>query len=267
MADPTEIYQVVMNLCTNAAHAMDDSGGVLTVGLDNLKLQQAQTAYGITTQPGNYVRLTIRDNGSGIAPEIMERIFEPYFTTKEVGHGTGLGLALVHGIVKNCGGGINVLSESGTGTTFQVLFPMVEAEEVEPETLVSMPAGQERILLVDDEPDIVAAATIILEQAGYQVESFTSNPEALEAFKAKPRKSSISLLITDLTVATLTGLDLAKEIFHLRPGIPLISSTGYGESVILEKARAMSIKQIIFKPLIPAQLIETIRQALETTRE
>jgi CheY-like chemotaxis protein len=258
-------FHVHKQTSTNAAHAMDDSGGVLSVGLDNLKLQQAQTVYGITTQPGNYVRLTIRDNGSGIAPEIMERIFEPYFTTKEVGHGTGLGLALVHGIVKNCGGGINVLSESGIGTTFQVLFPMVEAEEVEPETLVPMPAGQERILLVDDEPDIVAAAKIILEQAGYQVESFTSSPEALEAFKANPKK--FDLIITDLTMPQLTGLDLAKEIFHLRPGIPLILSTGYGESVIMEKARAMSIKQIIFKPLIPAQLIETIRQALETTRE
>lgn len=266
MADPTEIYQIVMNLCTNAAHAMADRSGVLTVGLDNFELQQPQTAYGITIQPGNYLRLTIGDTGSGIGPEIMERIFEPYFTTKEVGQGTGLGLALVHGIVKNYGGGIEVFSASGTGTTFRIILPMVEAAGVvNSETLVPMPAGKERILLVDDEPDIVAAAKIILEQAGYKVESFTASPEALEAFRAHPEK--FDLIITDLTMPKLTGLDLAKEFFHLRPDIPLILSTGYGESLILEKARAMPIRQIIFKPVIPAQLIEAIRQALEITKE
>ena len=265
MADPTEIYQIVMNLCTNAAHAMADNTGVLTVGLENLALAQEQKAHGMTVQPGNYLRLTIRDTGSGISPEIMERIFEPYFTTKEVGQGTGLGLAVVHGIVKNYGGGINVLSEPGKGTTFQVLLPMVEAEaEVEPENLFPLPAGKGRILLIDDEPDIVAAAKIILEQVGYEVVGFTASPDALEAFRANPKK--FDLIITDLTMPQLAGLDLAKECLSLRPDIPIILCTGYGESITLERARAMGIRQIILKPIIPAQLVEAIRLALEATQ-
>ncbi len=264
-ADPTEIYQIVMNLCTNAAHAMADNLGVLTVGLGNLALDKEQKAYGMIVQPGNYLVLTIRDSGSGISPEIMERIFEPYFTTKEVGQGTGLGLAVVHGIVKNYGGGIKVLSESGKGTTFQVILPMVEAEaEVEPENLMPMPAGKERILLIDDEADIVAAAKIILEHVGYEVVGFTASPEALEAFRANPKK--FDLIITDLTMPQLAGLDLAKGCLSLRPDIPIILCTGYGESVTLERASAMGIRQIILKPIIPAQLLEAIRLALEATK-
>jgi PAS domain S-box-containing protein len=266
MADPTEIYQIVMNLCTNAAHAMTANTGVLTVGLGNLALEQEQKVHGITMQPGNYLALTIRDTGSGISPEIMERIFEPYFTTKAVGQGTGLGLAVVHGLVKNYGGGINVLSEPGKGTTFQVLLPIVEAEaEVEPENLLPLPAGKERILLIDDESDIVAAAKIILEQVGYEVEGVTSSPEALEAFRAKPKK--FDLIITDLTMPQLAGLDLAEEFLSVRPDIPIILCTGYSESITLEKARAMGIRQIILKPIMPAQLVEAIRLALEATKE
>ncbi len=266
MADPTEIYQIVMNLCTNAAHAIADNTGVLTVGLGNLTLDQEQKAHGMTVQPGNYLLLTIRDTGSGISPEIMERIFEPYFTTKGVGQGTGLGLALVHGIVKNYGGGINVLSEPGKGTTFQVLLPMVEAEaEVAPENLTLMPAGKGRILLIDDEPDIVAAAKIILGQIGYEVVGLTASPEALEAFRTNPKK--FDLIITDLTMPQLAGLDLAKECLSLRPDIPIILCTGYGESITLERARAMGLRQIILKPIIPAQLVEAIRLALEAPKE
>lgn len=266
VADPTEIYQIVMNLCTNAAYAMGDRGGVLTVALDNLELGQEQTAHGLTVQAGNYLRLTIQDTGSGIAPAILERIFEPYFTTKEIGHGTGLGLALVHGIVKNYGGGIKVFSESGVGTTFEVLLPMVEAQvEAESETLARIPAGKERILLVDDEPDIVAAVKLILGQAGYEVEGFTSSPEALEAFRVNPEK--FDLIIADLTMPQLTGLDLAKELLRLRPDVPLILCTGYGESLSMEQARAMGISQIILKPIIPAQLSESIRSVLDASQE
>jgi CheY-like chemotaxis protein len=265
MADPTEIYQIVMNLCTNAAHAMADNTGVLTVGLGNLALEREQTAHGMTVPPGNYLLLTIQDTGSGISPENMERIFEPYFTTKGVGEGTGLGLALVHGIVKNYGGGIKVLSEPGKGATFQVLLPMVEAEaEAEPEDLIPMPAGKERILFIDDEPDIVSAAKIILTQVGYEVVGFTASPAALESFRANPKE--FDLIITDLTMPQLAGLDLAKACLSLRADIPIILCTGYSESITLERARAMGIRQFILKPIIPAQLVEAIRLALEATK-
>ena len=265
MADPTEIYQIVMNLCTNAAHAMAENTGASDRRAGKPCNGPEQQVHGMTVQPGNYLQLTIQDTGSGISPEIMERIFEPYFTTKEVGQGTGLGLALVHSIVKNYGGGISVLSEPGKGTTFHVLLPMVEAEaEFEPENLFPLPAGKERILLIDDEPDIVAAAKIILEQVGYEVVGFTASPEALEAFRANPKK--FDLIITDLTMPQLAGLDLAGECLSLRPGIPIILCTGYGESITLEKARAMGIRQIILKPIIPAQLVKAIRLALEAPK-
>jgi PAS domain S-box-containing protein len=265
LADPTEIYQIVMNLCTNAAHAMADKGGVLTVGLDNMELKQEQTAHGLSVKPGNYLRLSIQDTGSGMEPELMERIFEPYFTTKEVGVGTGLGLALVHGLVKNCGGGINVSSEPGKGTVFQILLPLMETEEpVGPEPVRPMPGGKERILLVDDEPDIVTAAEIILRRLGYEVMGLTDGNDALAVFQAGP--DSFDLIITDLTMPQLTGLDLAEEILALRPEIPIIACTGYGESVTLEKARALGIREIILKPIIPTQLAETIRQLLDANQ-
>lgn len=262
LADPTEIYQIIMNLCTNAAHAMADQGGVLTVGLDNVELQQEQTAHGLSLKPGNYLRLSIRDTGCGIRPELLERIFEPYFTTKAVGVGTGLGLALVHGIVENCGGGIIVATEAGKGTTFQILLPLMQAEEEGySEPVKPMSGGKERILLVDDEPDIVMAAQIILKRLGYEVTGLTNAQDALATFGTTPYK--FDLVITDLTMPHLTGLDLAYEILALRPDIPIIACTGYGESVTLEKARALGIREILLKPLIPAQLAEKIRQLLD----
>jgi PAS domain S-box-containing protein len=263
LGDPTEIYQIVMNLCTNAAHAMEDEGGILSVRLDNVALDREQTAHGISVKAGNYLRLAIQDNGQGIAPEVMDRIFEPYFTTKEIGRGTGLGLALVHGIVKNCGGGINILSQPGNGTTFLVLLPVMELQEVtEPKPDVPMPMGRETILYVDDEPDIVAAAQIILKQLGYEVAAYTNSQEALAAFQAGSDK--FDLIISDLTMPHVTGLGLAKAVLEIRPDIPIILSTGYGDAIALEKARALGISQIILKPLMPAQLAETIRQLLDS---
>ena len=265
LGDPTEIYQIVMNLCTNAAHAMGDKGGVLTVGLDNIELIREQTAHGISLKPGNYLRLTVQDNGEGIAPELMERIFEPYFTTKAIGLGTGLGLALVHGIVKNCGGGINVVSQPGQGTTFHILLPALESEEViEHEPVVPLAGGQERILFVDDELDIVAAAQIILGQLGYEVVAAANGQEALVAFRSDPEK--FDLIITDLTMPQLTGLDLAKAIYGIRPDIPIILCTGYGDAIALDRARDLGISQIILKPIMPAQLAETIRQLLDSKK-
>lgn len=265
IGDSTEIYQIVMNLCTNAAHAMEEKGGVLTVGLSNVELPQEETAHGINIKPGKYLRLTIQDNGHGMTPELLERIFEPYFTTKEIGQGTGLGLALVHSIVKNCGGGIQVFSEPGRGTTFHILFPVMESEEAfERESAVPLPQGKERILFVDDEPDIVAAAKIILEQLGYEVVALTSSQEALAVFQADPEK--FELIITDLTMPQLTGLDLAKAILSLRPEIPIILCTGYGNTVTVERAKAIGITELYVKPFVPMKMAEMIRRILDSPK-
>jgi PAS domain S-box-containing protein len=266
MADPTEIYQVVMNLCTNAAHAMQDTGGVLGVRLKNVTLDQKVSAFGLDLNPGAYLSLAVRDSGHGISLEIIERIFEPYFTTKEMGEGTGLGLALVHSIARSCGGGIEVTSEPGKGTTFQVFFPALEkADQTESEPLVPLPRGSERILLVDDEPDIVAGARIILEKLGYQVETFSNGQEALEAFWADPDR--FDLIFTDQTMPQLTGVELAQEIVKVRPHLPIVICTGFSESLTPEQIRAMSIAELVMKPLTPSKLADAVRQGLDTNKD
>jgi PAS domain S-box-containing protein len=261
LADPTEIYQVVMNLCTNAAHAMADMNGVLDVSLDLVDLKEEQSAFGMNMKPGAYVRFSVKDTGHGMPSEVLERIFEPYFTTKEIGHGTGLGLALVHSVVQACNGGITVVSEPGQGTTFHIFFPCIKAEDLgEPDDIASLPRGHERILLVDDEVDIVSAVQTFLGQAGYKVIPFTDSQEALAAFQASP--GDFDLVITDLTMPHLTGLDLARELLQLRPHLPIIICTGYGDPVTIEKIKPMGIREIIFKPIIPRDLAEAIRRAL-----
>ena len=265
LADPTDIYQVVMNLCTNAAQALGDKGGLLEVVLDNVELTEGLSAFGIEIKPGPYVRLSVHDSGPGIPPAIIERIFEPYFTTKGKGQGTGLGLALVHGIVKFWGGGITVASEPGRGTTFEVFFPVMRTEELmEPEVVGDMPRGQESILVVDDEEDIVVAAKILLEQLGYRVTAFTDSREALEAFRAQP--DGFDLVLADQTMPHLSGLELAGELLKMRPGLPIIIITGYSETLTLEKARALGIRELLAKPLVSRQLAESVRRKLDAGR-
>jgi PAS domain S-box-containing protein len=262
-ADFTEIYQLVMNLCTNAAHAMKDTNGVLDVNLDVVDLDQEQSAFGMNLKPGTYVRLSVQDSGQGMTPEVIERIFEPYFTTKEIGQGTGLGLALVHSIVQAYGGGITVQSEPGRGATFHVFLPQVKPRDIlDLDDATFMPAGKERILLVDDEADIVAATRIILEQAGYAVAPFTDSREALAAFKAMPDR--FDLVITDLTMPHLTGLELAQELLQSCPQLPIMLCTGYGEPLTMEKARALGIREVMLKPIISQNLAATIRGILDT---
>jgi len=212
-------------------------------------------------KPGAYVRFSVKDTGHGIPPEVLERIFEPYFTTKEIGHGTGLGLALVHSVVQACNGGITVVSEPGQGTTFHIFFPRIKAEDLgESEDITPLPRGCERILLVDDEADIVSGVQIFLGQAGYKVVPFTDSREALAAFQTSP--GDFDLVITDLTMPHLTGLDLARELLKLCPHLPIIICTGYGDPGTIEKIKPMGIREIIFKPIIPRDLAETIRRAL-----
>ena len=265
LADPTEIYQVVMNLCTNAAHAMEETGGVLGVRLKNVNLDQPVSAFGLDLKPGPYLSLAIRDSGHGIPPDIFERIFEPYFTTKGIGEGTGLGLALVHSIARSSGGGIDVVSEPGKGTTIQVFFPLLKnTDQVESEQVMPMPRGSERILLADDEPDIVAAVKIILEKLGYQVETFNNGQEALEAFWADPER--FDLVFTDQTMPQLTGMELAQEIIKVRPHLPIVICTGFSEAITPEQVQSQGIVELLLKPLTPDKLADAVRRGLDTRK-
>jgi CheY-like chemotaxis protein len=230
--------------------------------LDNVELKEGLSAFGIETKPGYYLRLSVHDTGAGMPQALIERIFEPYFTTKEKGQGTGLGLALVHGIVKLCGGGITVASEPGRGTTFEVFFPEMQTGDlVEPELAGDLPRGRESILVVDDEEDIVVAAKILLEQLGYRVTVFTGTREALEAFRAQP--DGFDLVLADQTMPHLTGLELAGELLKMRPGLPIVICTGYSQTLTPEKAKALGVRDLLAKPLLPQKLAESVRRELD----
>jgi PAS domain S-box-containing protein len=260
LADPTQISQVVMNLCTNAAQAMGEYGGVLKVTLKNVELKKQDEA--LDVEPGRYVKLTVRDTGHGIEPEIANRIFDPYFTTKEVGKGTGMGLSVVHGIVRSYDGMITVTSEPGKGSVFEVLFPVIEAETKqkvkEPEAL---PTGNERILFVDDEQSLVKVVRRILEQLGYEVETKINPVEALELFRSGPDR--FDLVITDMSMPQMTGKRLVKEILNIRADMPIVLCTGYHEKISEEKARGLGIKDYVTKPFVMQNFALTVRKVLD----
>jgi signal transduction histidine kinase/ActR/RegA family two-component response regulator len=262
LGNPTQIYQVLMNLCTNAAHAMREEGGVLEVTVTDVDLHMDDAAQNPDLNPGAYVKLTVRDTGSGIEPGIMERIFDPYFSTKEAGQGTGMGLAVAHGIVKSTGGAITVDSKLGEGTTMSVFFPRVTSE-VTPEAraLNPFPTGTERILFVDDEKALVDIGVQLLEHLGYRVVARTSSIEALEAFRAQHEK--FDLVMTDQTMPNMTGEMLAKELLQIRPDIPIVLCTGYSEVISEAQAKALGIRQLIMKPFVIREMSEAIRQALD----
>ena len=263
LADPTQMQQVLMNLCTNAAHAMEREGGILQIRMADVELGASDVRFGGDLKPGRYVRVTVTDTGHGIDPAVIQRIFEPYFTTKEKGKGTGLGLAVVHGIVTAHNGAITVSSEPGKGTTFEVFLPCAEGYEKEagrqdPEPL---PTGTGRILLVDDEAALLDTDRQILTLLGYTVEATTSPLEALAAFQAAPH--AFDLVLTDMTMPQMTGLKMAGRMMELRPDIPVIICTGFSDQVNPQQAHAAGIKALLMKPLMARELAEAIRQALE----
>jgi PAS domain S-box-containing protein len=260
LADPTGIHQILMNLCTNAAHAMRHQGGILEIILLNTNLNKPLPHPELS--PGKHIKLSVIDTGHGMPPEMQKRIFDPFFTTKTAGEGTGLGLSVVHGIVKNHQGAITVYSEPGQGTTFNVYLPCVTGEaivETEPNLLLAF--GKERILLVDDEKVIIELGKQMLEHLGYEVEVFNSSMEALQAFQAHPDK--FDLVITDQTMPRMTGGELAREILTIRPDLPIILCTGFSESITAEKARDIGIKAFVMKPLVIQELAKTIRRVLD----
>ena len=262
-ADPTQLNQILLNLCTNAAHAMKESGGILKIGLKNTSLgvEDAKTFEGL--KPGAFVRLTVSDTGCGIPPEIVGRIFDPYFTTKAVGEGTGMGLAVVQGIIKSYGGAITLESEPGRGTTFHVYLP-ASRKEIEKETSAAEPPtrGNERILFVDDERNIVDIAKKILERFGYEVVVAQNPVEALEIFSE--RSKTFDLVITDMTMPVMTGVGLSLEIRKIRPEIPIILSTGYSDQIDEERAKKLGIQAFVMKPIIMRELIATVRNILDS---
>jgi PAS domain S-box-containing protein len=262
--DPSQIHQVLMNLCTNAAYAMRENGGILEVSLGEVDLEESISATYPDLQAGPYVRMSVSDTGHGIPPELLKRIFDPYFTTKPVGEGTGLGLAVVHGIIKSHGGEITVHSEPGKGTTFHVYLPRMDgAQEIagsqEPTPL---PLGnQERVLLIDDEKALADVGKQMLEQLGYKVTVRTSSIEALELFRTQPER--FDLVITDMTMPNMTGDKLAREMVRLRPGIPIILCTGFSEHVTEEKIKKIGIREFVMKPMVMSDLAKTVRRVLQ----
>jgi signal transduction histidine kinase/ActR/RegA family two-component response regulator len=262
LANPTEIQQVIMNLCTNAAYAMKESGGLLIITLDEIDVNS--TALGSETPDhSNFQRLTVSDTGCGMTPEIKARIFDPYFTTKAQGEGTGMGLAVVHGIVKRHGGEITVESEPEKGTTFHVLLPATENEPLPSvQEIKPVEKGNERILYVDDEQLLSEMGKQMLGKLGYRVEAHTCSVEALEQFKQRP--DDFDLVITDQTMPEMTGIQFAGKLRKIRPGIPIILCTGFSESIDEKNYKSMGIDGFVMKPVVKNEIARVIRETLDT---
>ena len=262
MADATQIHQVAMNLLTNAYHAMEHEGGKLGVTLKEVDLD-VDDLKDPAMLAGSYVCLTVEDTGAGIDEYVMDRIFEPYFSTKEKDKGTGLGLAMVHGIVKSYGGNIRVYSEPGKGTAFHVYLPVIQTQAETKETRIISPVegGKERILIVDDEEQIVRMTQQMLKRLGYHVTARTSSIEALEAFRSAPDK--FDLVITDMTMPNMTGVRLTQKLIEIRSDIPVIICTGFSEKISEHKASTMGIRGYVMKPVVRSELAKKIREVLE----
>lgn len=266
LADPGQIHQIFMNLFTNAVQAMETGIGTITVTVSDHRVNGRQTE-DIGLDAGDYVRIIISDTGKGIPPEHLDKIFEPYFTTKEKGVGTGLGLSIVHGIVKSYGGDISVKSQVGIGTTFTIDLPTIEygswrCSQIQQTVL---PTGIERILLIDDETTVVQVCMEMLTKLGYQVTGMTDSAAALELFRKMP--GDFDLIITDMTMPGMTGDVLARECINIRPDIPVILCTGYNRQVTESRAAELGIRCLMMKPIPFENLSRTVRQVLDEARK
>jgi len=261
LANSTQVEQILVNLCSNAAHAMRAKGGILSIGLAGVRFDERSPARPPELSPGPYLRLSVADTGCGMAPEVMERIFDPFFTTKHASEGAGMGLAVVHGIVKTHDGTITVTSEPGKGSAFSVYLPQIDAL-LEPKgaTAEFRPLGNARILFVDDEEIQVRSWQPALERFGYSVNAQSDSAKALRAFRAQPGR--FDLAIVDQTMPGLTGTKLAAEMLRLRPGFPVILCTGFSGEIDEDQALAMGIREFLLKPFSIQELAEAIRRAL-----
>jgi PAS domain S-box-containing protein len=260
-ADPVQMHQILMNLCTNAAHAMREKGGTLDIRVFKTSLQEGNPMPLPNIKAGEYIVLKVSDTGSGMTPEILNQVFDPFFTTKKPGEGTGLGLSVVHGIVKSHDGYITVESEPEKGTTFHVYLPSIkeEARSIDKETL-PVAGGKERILIVDDEDMLVELNEQRLRRLGYEVVATTSSMEALAIFCKEP--DTFDLVITDYTMPNLTGMDLAMELLKVRATIPIILCTGQSDTISPEKAKEIGIRGFLMKPLANRELAQAVRRVL-----
>ncbi len=265
-ADPTQIHQILMNICTNAYHAMETTGGTLSVAVATKLLTEDDLIGAPHVQPGEFVHLAISDTGGGIAAEIRDKIFDPYFTTKETGKGTGLGLSIVHGIVKSYGGLIRCESHPGEGSVFHIMLPALADHPVpEAKPFELLPVGTESILFVDDEKMLCEMAQTMLQRLGYTVTVRTSSLEALNTFKNQPE--AFDLVITDQTMPGMTGFDLARRLLQVRPQLPIILCTGYSNLISEEKTRLLGIKGFALKPLTKDSIAALIRKVLDGRAE
>lgn len=262
LADPVQMEQTVMNLCANAAHAMREEGGVVLVELSEIMVSEDDPGpKGVG--PGAYLKLSVSDTGSGISPEIVDKIFDPFFTTKKPGEGTGLGLSVVHGIVRQHHGHVTVESAPGKGSVFTVYLPKIEGQGLRKGDSLGhgLPQSGEQILLVEDEEGVAEAGRSILKRLGYHVTVRRNGTDALALFKSDPSK--FDLIITDQTMPEMTGMELAAAFLAIRPGLPVILCTGYSDVVTEESALAAGIKAFVMKPLTRLELATTVRQVLD----
>jgi PAS domain S-box-containing protein len=260
-ADETHIHQIFMNLCTNASHSMKEKGGTVTVNIAGLEITSDNSGHYENLPPGPYIKISVKDTGHGISQDIIDKIFEPFFTTKPQGEGTGMGLSIVHGIVKSYGGTINVSSEPGKGSIFQVFLPWYKDKLTDTgDKVLVISKGTGNILFVDDEEPIVTLWKTFLERAGYKVFPFTDSMKALKQFKEDPHK--FHLVITDHTMPELTGFDMAKEILKIRQDIPVILCTGFNEEISREKVLEAGIRKFLLKPVDLFELSKIIKGLL-----
>jgi len=267
VANAGQIHQVIMNLCTNAAHAIGERDGTIRIELRRETVDEALAATRPALRPGEYVVLTVGDDGDGMDANTLSRIFEPFFTTKDVGEGSGLGLAVVHGIVTANDGDIMVDSTPETGTTFRLYFPATETSTVvdDPDAGDFAPALEgEHVLLVDDNTDIVGMSSRLLEPFGYRVTSTTDSRVALKVFRRNP--GEFSVVVTDLTMPRMSGIELAKQLREIRDDIPIVMMTGYSDTVTTSAAESQGIDELIHKPVGARALTQKIRAAIDRRR-
>jgi CheY-like chemotaxis protein len=262
MGDPTQIHQILMNLCTNAGQAMQEKGGVLGVELTDTELDSVFTSRHPDLKPGPYLSLTVSDTGHGISPDIMDRIFDPFFTTKESGKGTGMGLSVVHGIVKSYGGTVYAYSELEKGSSFKIFLPVISSSQKQDEKIeMVVPHGTERILFIDDEPALVEMVKQTLKGLGYQVVIRTSSVEALNLFRAQPDR--FDLVITDMTMPQMTGDKLAAALIAIRKDIPIILCTGFSYGMTEDRVKEIGVKGFLMKPFLFRDLANNVRKVLD----
>jgi CheY-like chemotaxis protein/anti-sigma regulatory factor (Ser/Thr protein kinase) len=251
-----------MNLCTNAAHAMGENGGLLDVTLEDTLIDCGSAWQGINLPPGEYIRLTVNDTGCGMPPTVVERLFDPYFTTKPKGEGSGLGMAVVHGIVSHYGGAINVYSEENRGTTVTVYLPRhTDSATVNEDRTGIPPTGKETVLLVDDEPQLIAIEEKMLTRLGYKVTTCQDSLEALEIFRRQPQ--AFQAVVTDMSMPKMNGVAFSRAILGIRRDIPIVLCTGYSPGLNPDNARSIGVRSILMKPISMPTLAASIRQAID----